>query len=120
MAVRRPGCRARQARGTDASARPQDVAPWALATKLLNIHWIDAVAALCAVPVLIIEGRRALRGEDCVLLLGKSRNDGAADFAAPGSTSIDLQQGLDIFLDLGKICYPLETVANPTLPVDEE
>ena len=36
-----------------------------IATRLFNIHWIDAAAALCAVPVLFIEGRRALRGENC-------------------------------------------------------
>jgi divalent metal cation (Fe/Co/Zn/Cd) transporter len=36
-----------------------------IATRWFNVHWIDSVAALCAVPVLIIEGRRALRGEVC-------------------------------------------------------
>jgi divalent metal cation (Fe/Co/Zn/Cd) transporter len=30
-----------------------------------HIHWIDSVAALLALPILIIEGRRALRGESC-------------------------------------------------------
>lgn len=32
---------------------------------LWHIAWIDTVAALAAVPVLIIEGRRAWRGEVC-------------------------------------------------------
>jgi divalent metal cation (Fe/Co/Zn/Cd) transporter len=30
-----------------------------------HIRWIDTVAALAAVPVLLIEGRRAWRGEGC-------------------------------------------------------
>ena len=30
-----------------------------------HIHWMDSVAALLALPILIIEGRRALRGESC-------------------------------------------------------
>ncbi len=30
-----------------------------------HIHWIDSVAALAALPILIIEGRRAMRGESC-------------------------------------------------------
>lgn len=30
-----------------------------------HIPWIDSVAALGAVPILIVEGRRALRGESC-------------------------------------------------------
>ncbi len=30
-----------------------------------HIHWIDSVAALAALPLLIVEGRRALRGETC-------------------------------------------------------
>ena len=32
---------------------------------LWHIAWVDSVAALAAVPVLIIEGRRAWRGEAC-------------------------------------------------------
>jgi divalent metal cation (Fe/Co/Zn/Cd) transporter len=32
---------------------------------LWHIHWVDSVAALLALPILIIEGRRALRGESC-------------------------------------------------------
>ena len=32
---------------------------------LWHIAWIDSVAALAAIPVLIIEGRRASRGEGC-------------------------------------------------------
>ncbi|WP_051979159.1 hypothetical protein [Edaphobacter aggregans] len=32
---------------------------------LFHIHWVDSVAALAAVPILIIEGRRAMRGEGC-------------------------------------------------------
>ena len=28
-------------------------------------RWIDSVAALAAIPILVIEGRRALRGESC-------------------------------------------------------
>lgn len=30
-----------------------------------HIHWVDSVAALTALPLLIVEGRRALRGEAC-------------------------------------------------------
>ena len=30
-----------------------------------HVHWIDAVAALAALPILWIEGRRAMRGESC-------------------------------------------------------
>lgn len=30
-----------------------------------HIHWVDSAAALVAVPILIIEGRRAMRGEGC-------------------------------------------------------
>jgi divalent metal cation (Fe/Co/Zn/Cd) transporter len=32
---------------------------------LWHITWVDAVAALAAVPILIVEGRRAWRGEAC-------------------------------------------------------
>jgi divalent metal cation (Fe/Co/Zn/Cd) transporter len=32
---------------------------------LWHIAWVDSVAALAAVPVLIVEGRRAWRGEAC-------------------------------------------------------
>ena len=32
---------------------------------LWHVRWVDAVAALAAVPVLIIEGRRAWRGDSC-------------------------------------------------------
>lgn len=32
---------------------------------LLHIHWVDSAAALAALPILIIEGRRATRGESC-------------------------------------------------------
>jgi len=32
---------------------------------LWHIRWVDTVAALAAIPVLIIEGRRAWRGEAC-------------------------------------------------------
>jgi divalent metal cation (Fe/Co/Zn/Cd) transporter len=32
---------------------------------LWHIRWVDTVAALAAVPVLIVEGRRAWRGEGC-------------------------------------------------------
>jgi divalent metal cation (Fe/Co/Zn/Cd) transporter len=32
---------------------------------LWHIAWVDTVAALAAVPVLIVEGRRAWRGEGC-------------------------------------------------------
>lgn len=32
---------------------------------LFHIHWVDSVAALAAVPILIIEGRSAMRGEGC-------------------------------------------------------
>jgi divalent metal cation (Fe/Co/Zn/Cd) transporter len=30
-----------------------------------HIHWVDSAAALAAVPILIVEGRRAKRGEGC-------------------------------------------------------
>ena len=30
-----------------------------------HIYWVDSAAALLALPVLIVEGRRALRGESC-------------------------------------------------------
>lgn len=30
-----------------------------------HIGWMDSIAALAAIPVLVIEGRRALRGESC-------------------------------------------------------
>ncbi len=30
-----------------------------------HIHWIDSVAALAALPILIVEGRGAMRGESC-------------------------------------------------------
>lgn len=30
-----------------------------------RIHWVDPVAALGALPILLIEGRRAMRGESC-------------------------------------------------------
>jgi divalent metal cation (Fe/Co/Zn/Cd) transporter len=32
---------------------------------LWHIHWVDSAAALLALPILIIEGRRAFRGESC-------------------------------------------------------
>lgn len=36
-----------------------------VANALLYIRWIDSAAALAATPILLIEGRRALRGEHC-------------------------------------------------------
>lgn len=35
------------------------------ANALFHIRWIDSVAAFAALPVLIIEGRKAIRGENC-------------------------------------------------------
>jgi divalent metal cation (Fe/Co/Zn/Cd) transporter len=32
---------------------------------LWHIHWVDPAAALLALPILILEGRRALQGESC-------------------------------------------------------
>ncbi len=32
---------------------------------LWHIRWVDSAAALLALPILIVEGRRALRGESC-------------------------------------------------------
>jgi divalent metal cation (Fe/Co/Zn/Cd) transporter len=32
---------------------------------IFHIHWMDSVAALAALPVLVIEGRKAMRGENC-------------------------------------------------------
>lgn len=34
---------------------------------LFHIRWIDSVAAFAALPVLVIEGRKAMRGESCCL-----------------------------------------------------
>ena len=37
-----------------------------LATNAIwHVHWVDSAAALLALPILIIEGRRAFRGESC-------------------------------------------------------
>lgn len=35
------------------------------ANALLHISWLDSAAALCAVPLLVKEGRAAMRGESC-------------------------------------------------------
>ena len=35
------------------------------ANALFHIHWIDSMAAVAAIPILIIEGRKAMRGESC-------------------------------------------------------
>jgi divalent metal cation (Fe/Co/Zn/Cd) transporter len=32
---------------------------------LFHIRWIDSVAAFAALPILVIEGRKAMRGENC-------------------------------------------------------
>ncbi len=32
---------------------------------VFHIHWIDSVATLAALPILFIEGRRAMRGDSC-------------------------------------------------------
>lgn len=32
---------------------------------VFHIHWVDSVAALAALPILFVEGRKALRGESC-------------------------------------------------------
>jgi divalent metal cation (Fe/Co/Zn/Cd) transporter len=32
---------------------------------VFHIRWVDSVAALAALPILIIEGRKAMRGESC-------------------------------------------------------
>jgi divalent metal cation (Fe/Co/Zn/Cd) transporter len=32
---------------------------------LLHIHWVDSAAALLAIPILVVEGTRAMRGETC-------------------------------------------------------
>ena len=32
---------------------------------LFHIHWIDSAAALAALPILFVEGRRAIRAEGC-------------------------------------------------------
>jgi divalent metal cation (Fe/Co/Zn/Cd) transporter len=32
---------------------------------LWHIHWVDSAAAVLALPILIVEGRHALRGESC-------------------------------------------------------
>ena len=41
------------------SGKVDITSPW------LHIRWIDPVAGLIAVPILIAEGRKALRGETC-------------------------------------------------------
>lgn len=30
-----------------------------------HIHWVDSAAAFAALPILVVEGRRAMRGESC-------------------------------------------------------
>lgn len=30
-----------------------------------HVAWADSLAALCAIPILVIEGRRAMRGQSC-------------------------------------------------------
>lgn len=68
----------RQARAIGNSALAADAAQsaacaWLAATTLAGlaiyavwqIAWVDTVAALAAVPVLFVEGRRAWRGENC-------------------------------------------------------
>ena len=37
---------------------------------VLHVRWIDPVAALAAVPVICVEGKKALRGETCCQLSG--------------------------------------------------
>ncbi len=32
---------------------------------IFHIHWVDSAAALAALPILLVEGRRAMRGESC-------------------------------------------------------
>ena len=32
---------------------------------VFHLSWVDSVAALVAIPILVIEGRRAMRGESC-------------------------------------------------------
>jgi divalent metal cation (Fe/Co/Zn/Cd) transporter len=36
-----------------------------VAFALWRVAWVDTVAALAAVPILVVEGRRAWRGESC-------------------------------------------------------
>lgn len=35
------------------------------ANAIFHIHWVDSVAALAVLPILIIEARKAMRGESC-------------------------------------------------------
>jgi divalent metal cation (Fe/Co/Zn/Cd) transporter len=35
------------------------------ANAVFHLRWVDSFAALAAVPILVVEGRRALRGEGC-------------------------------------------------------
>lgn len=35
------------------------------ANAVFHLRWVDSIAALIAVPILMVEGRRALRGESC-------------------------------------------------------
>ncbi|HTW81890.1 MAG TPA: cation transporter [Terracidiphilus sp.] len=68
----------RQARALDHRALAADAAQsatcaWLAAVTLAGLaafalwhtRWIDSAAALVAVPILIVEGRRTWRGEDC-------------------------------------------------------
>lgn len=36
-----------------------------LLRRILGVHWIDPLAALLAVPILIVEGKRARKGQTC-------------------------------------------------------
>jgi divalent metal cation (Fe/Co/Zn/Cd) transporter len=35
------------------------------ASAIFRVHWIDSVAAFVVLPILVIEGRKAMRGERC-------------------------------------------------------
>jgi hypothetical protein len=32
---------------------------------MFHLRWVDSVSALAVLPILVIEGRRAMRGESC-------------------------------------------------------
>jgi len=36
-----------------------------MANAVFQIQWVDAVAGLIAIPIIVVEGRRAWRGEHC-------------------------------------------------------
>jgi hypothetical protein len=79
-ALKRRQARALDNRALAADATQSATCAWLAAVTLAGlainaiwqISWIDSVAALAAVPILIVEGRRAWRGEGCECALAGS------------------------------------------------